>query len=95
MFDELVVVTQAIVVQNAVFVDHNGVVEAAAAWVAESVPKPAPAAGYDYLPSTVDPFGTASKDETWAALHKSPDQWLTAELRSIVRDPEFTRLGGA
>lgn len=75
--------------------NNNPDVEAAAAWVAESVPKPAPAAGYDYLPSTVDPFGTASKDETWAALHKSPDQWLTAELRSIVRDPEFTRLGGA
>lgn len=73
--------------------NNNPDVEAAAAWVAESAPKPPPVSGYDYLPATVDPYGTASGDKAWEALHKDPQQWLTAELRSIVRDPEFTRLG--
>jgi hypothetical protein len=73
---------------------NNPDVEAAAAWVVESAPKPPPATGYDYLPSTVDPYGTASGDKAWEGLHKDPQQWMTAELRAIVRDPEFARMGG-
>ena len=70
-------------------------VEAAAAYVADSLPKPGPQTGaYDrFLPQTVDPFGSTSGDEQWAALHKNPDGWLTDKLRSIAHDPEFARLG--
>jgi hypothetical protein len=74
--------------------NNNPDVEAAAAWVAESAPKAPPASGYDYLPNTVDAWGSASGDEAWKSLHEDPQKWLTSELRSIVRDPEFTRLGG-
>ena len=73
--------------------NNNPDVEAAAAWAAESVPKPAPATGNDFLPTTIDPYGSTSGDEAWAALHKNPDQWLTNELRAISRDSEFIRLG--
>lgn len=72
---------------------NNPDVEAAAAWVAETLPRPAPAVGHDFLPSTLDPFGSATGDKAWEGLHKSPDQWQTAELRAIVRDPEFLALG--
>lgn len=68
-------------------------VEGAAAFVAESVPKPAPATGHDFLPTTVDPYGATSGDEKWKALHANSDQWLTNELRAISRDPEFAKLG--
>ena len=74
--------------------NNNPDVDAAAAWVAESVPKAGPATGHDFLPTTVDPFGTTSGEEKWQSLHKDPDRWLTSELRSIAKDPEFARLGG-
>ena len=73
--------------------NNNPDVDAAAALVAESVPKPPPVAGNDFLPQSVDPYGVSSGDEKWAALHKNSDQWLTSELRAIARDPEFARLG--
>lgn len=74
---------------------NNPDVEAAAAFVAESMPKPPPASGHDFLPTNVDVYGTSSGDAAWESLHKNPDQWLTNELRSIARDPEFARLGNA
>lgn len=74
---------------------NNPDVDAAAAWVAESVPKPAPATGHDFLPSTVDVYGSDGTDEKWKALHDNPQRWQTAELRNIVNDPEFLRLGAA
>lgn len=72
---------------------NNPDIDAAAAWVSESVPKPGPVVGHDFLPSTVDAFGTASKDKAWEGLHTNPDKWQTDELRAIVRDPEFLALG--
>jgi hypothetical protein len=72
---------------------NNPDVEAAAAWVVESAPKPPPATGYDYMPDTLDPYGTHSGDEKWAALRKDPKDWQTNEVKSILRDPEFLRLG--
>ena len=80
-------------VMNRMREQNNPDVEAAAAWVAESIPKAAPQTGHDFLPTNVDPWGTTSGDEQWAGLHKDPDRWLTSELRSIARDPEFARLG--
>lgn len=75
---------------------NNPDVDAAAAFVSESIPKPAPTSPYaDILPTTVDPYGTTSGDEKWAALHKDPNRWLTDELRSIATDPQFARLGQA
>ena len=73
--------------------NNNPDVAAAAAFVAESVPKPPPAQGYDFLPTTVDTYGSVSGDDKWKKLHANSDQWLTDELRSIARDPEFARLG--
>jgi hypothetical protein len=72
---------------------NNPDIDAAAAWVSESLPKASPVVGHDYLPSTVDAFGTASKDKAWEGLHANPDKWQTDELRAIVRDPEFLALG--
>lgn len=72
---------------------NNPDIDAAAAYIAESIPRSAPIAGHDYLPSTVDNYGLASRDEAWKGLHENPDQWQTKELRDIVRDPEFLRLG--
>lgn len=72
---------------------NNPDIDAAAAWVSESLPKPGPIVGHDFLPSTVDAYGTASKDKAWEGLHTNPDKWQTDELRSIVRDPEFLALG--
>jgi len=74
---------------------NNPDVDAAAAWVAESVPKPPPATGHDFLPSTVDVYGSQGSDEKWKSLHDNHDRWLTQELRDISRDPEFIRLGAA
>lgn len=70
-------------------------VDAAAAFVAESIPKPLPSTGHDYLPSVVDVYGSSENPETtaWKNLHENPQKWQTDELRSIVRDPEFLRLG--
>lgn len=75
---------------------NNPDVDAAAAWVAESIPKPLPATGRDFLPSTVDVYGSSAndpKETAWKNLHENPTQWQTEELRSIVKDPEFLRLG--
>ena len=77
---------------------NNPDVDAAAAWVAESIPKPLPASGNDFLPSTVDVYGSSAsdvKETAWKNLHENPTQWQTNELRSIVKDPEFLRLGAA
>jgi hypothetical protein len=63
---------------------NNPDVESAAAFVAESIPKPLPASGHDYLPSQVDVYG---------GITENPTGWQTQELRNIVRDPEFLRLG--
>lgn len=73
--------------------NNNPDVEAAAAFVSESIPKQAPATGYDFLPQQVDAFGSGSGTDQWKALHANPDGWLTSELRSIAKDPEFARLG--
>jgi hypothetical protein len=77
---------------------NNPDVDAAAAWVAETIPKPLPASGHDFLPSTVDVYGSSAsdpKETAWKNLHENPTQWQTNELRSIVKDPEFLRLGAA
>jgi hypothetical protein len=77
---------------------NNPDVDAAAAWVAESIPKPAPATGHDFLPSGVDPLGlNANKDFFDGLMDTGPkgaDLWLDKTLRSIASDPEFARLGG-
>lgn len=74
---------------------NNPDADAAAAWVAESIPKPLPAAGHDFLPSTVDVYGSSEDPATtaWKGLHENPTGWQTQELRNIVKDPEFLRLG--
>jgi len=72
---------------------NNPDVDAAAAWVAESVPKPPPATGHDFLPTGVDVYGSQGNDKKWESLHANPDRWLTQELRNISADPEFARLG--
>jgi chemotaxis protein histidine kinase CheA len=73
---------------------NNPDVDAAAAYVSESIPKAPPATPYaDLLPSNVDPYGSVSGDERWAALHKDPNRWLSDEIRAIAKDPEFARLG--
>lgn len=75
--------------------NNNPDVDAAAAWVAESIPKPLPTSGHDYLPSTVDVYGSSEDPATtaWKGLHENAQKWQTDELRAIVRDPEFLRLG--
>lgn len=77
---------------------NNPDVEAAAAWVAESVPKKAPAAGHDFLPSNVDPLGLSTHTDFYEGLMdtgpQGADRWLDKTLRGIVRDPEFARMGG-
>lgn len=77
--------------------NNNPDVEAAAAWVAESAPKPPPAAGYDYLPSTIDPLGLSANQDFYEGLmdtgERGADRWLDKTLRNMVRDPEFARLG--
>ena len=74
---------------------NNPDVDSAAAWVAESIPKPLPATGHDYLPSQVDVYGGITDDanKAWDGLRQDPTKWQTQELRDIVRDPEFLRLG--
>ena len=75
---------------------NNPDVESAAAFVAESIPKPLPTSGHDYLPSTVDVYGSGAADPAttaWKGLHENAQKWQTDELRAIVRDPEFLRLG--
>jgi hypothetical protein len=74
---------------------NNPDVDAAAAWVAEGIPKPLPASGYDFLPSQVDVYGgiTDSANKAWDGLRENPSGWQTQELRNIVKDPEFLRLG--
>jgi len=74
---------------------NNPDVDAAAALVAESIPKPSAASGLDYLGGNVDVYGSASGDSAWEGLHKDPTNWLTQELRNIAHDPEFARLGNA
>lgn len=75
--------------------NNNPDVDAAAAWVAESIPKPLPTSGHDYLPSTVDVYGSSEDPATtaWKGLHENAQKWQTDELRAIVKDPEFLRLG--
>ena len=73
--------------------NNNPEVEAAAAYVADSMPKPGPATGYDYLGGNVDVFGSQSETDQWKGLTANPDRWLTNELRTIARDPEFARMG--
>lgn len=75
---------------------NNPDVDAAAAWVAESIPKPLPTTGHDYLPSVVDVYGSSAsdpKETAWKGLHEDAQKWQTNELRAIVTDPEFLRLG--
>ena len=74
---------------------NNPDVDAAAAWVAETIPKPLPASGHDYLPSQVNVYGgiTDQENKAWDGLRENPTGWQTQELRNIVRDPEFLRLG--
>jgi hypothetical protein len=74
---------------------NNPDVDSAAAWVAETIPKPLPVTGHDYLPSQVDVYGGITDDanKAWDGLREDPTKWQTQELRSIVRDPEFLRLG--
>jgi hypothetical protein len=74
---------------------NNPDVDAAAAWVSESIPKPLPASGHDYLPSQVDVYGgiTDAENKAWDGLRTDPQRWQTQELRNIVKDPEFLRLG--
>lgn len=73
--------------------NNNPDVEAAAAWVADSMPKPGPATGHDYLGGNVDVFGSQSESDQWKGLTANPDKWLTNELRTIARDPDFARMG--
>lgn len=73
--------------------NNNPDVEAAAAWVADTLPKPGPATGHDYLGGSVDVFGSQSETEQWKGLTANPDKWLTNELRTIARDPDFARMG--
>lgn len=75
--------------------NNNPDVDSAAAWVAESIPKPLPTSGHDYLPSTVDVYGSTEDPATtaWKGLHENAQKWQTDELRAIVKDPEFLRLG--
>jgi len=65
---------------------NNPDVEAAAAFIAESVPKPAPVAGNNTFPGTLDVYGTQSKSEEFKGFH---DNWRTAfdgEVRKILAD---------
>lgn len=77
--------------------NNNPDVDAAAAYVAESVPKPGPALGNDFLPQHVDPLGlNGNKDYYDGLMDTGPqgaDRWLDKTLRNMVRDPEFARLG--
>lgn len=73
--------------------NNNPDVEAAAAYVADSLPKPGPATGHDYLGGSVDVFGSQSETDQWKGLTANPDKWLTNELRTIARDPDFARMG--
>lgn len=75
--------------------NNNPDVDSAAAWVAETIPKPFPTSGHDYLPSTVDVYGSSEDPATtaWKGLHENAQKWQTDELRAIVKDPEFLRLG--
>jgi len=72
---------------------NNPDVDAAAAYVAESIPKPSAVAGLDYLGGNVDVYGAVSGDTAWKGLHENPNGWLTQELRNIAHDPEFARMG--
>lgn len=74
--------------------ENNPDVEAAAAWVAESIPRPAPAtSNYDLLGGQVDPLGMNTQVDHFKGIQENPQQWQTDMLRSIARDPEFARLG--
>lgn len=72
---------------------NNPDIDAAAAWVAETVPKPGPAVGHDFLPSTVDAYGSSGANEVWKPLHDNPQRWQDDMLRNLKNDPEFLRLG--
>jgi hypothetical protein len=66
-------------------------VDAAAAFVNESLPKPPPVnrATSDYLPSQVDLYGSQSKDEGYRKLHENPWGYFDGEVRSVLADPSL------
>lgn len=64
-------------------------VEAAAAWINEQTPKPAPATGPNYLPQTLDLYGSQSKDEAFRLLHENPNQYFDQQVRDILSDPSL------
>jgi hypothetical protein len=68
---------------------NNPDIDAAAAWVSESLPKPGPVVGHDFLPSTVETYGSETSDKKWEGLEKNPQQWMDNDIRKIVRDPRF------
>ena len=72
---------------------NNPDIEAAAAYVAGTMPRATPAIGNDGLPRNVDNYGFGTGDEAWKGLHANPDRWLADEIRKTVADPEFLRLG--
>lgn len=61
-------------------------VEAAAAWLNEQTAKPAPPPGSNLLPSTLDLWGTQSKDEAFKALHDNPMSYFDREVRAVLAD---------
>jgi hypothetical protein len=66
-------------------------VDAAAAWVNESLPKPPPVnrGNTDYLPQTVDLYGSQSRDKQFEKLHDKPWSYFDDEVRSVLNDPSL------
>lgn len=65
-------------------------VEAAAAFVNESIPKPPPmnrSIADGFVPAKVDLYGSQSKDKAWENLHANPDKFFDDEVRAIMSDP--------
>lgn len=66
----------------------NPDVEAAAAWVAKQEPKAKPTATSEYLPQTMNLYGTNEKDETWEKLHKNPMKYFDDTVTEILNNPD-------
>jgi hypothetical protein len=60
--------------------------EAAAAWVASQTPKARPEGVGSFAPSALNLYGSAEKDDNFAALHQDPQRWQDAEISRMLQE---------
>lgn len=60
--------------------------EAAAAWVVSQEPKQKPTASSNYLPQSMNLYGSTEQDDKWGDLNKDPVKFADREIANILSD---------